>query len=97
MITALTLHPRFYGRVALKPDSHEPETLAAIRANGRGLASISGERIWVELKKLVVGNHAAHLLELIYDLELAQYIGEEQNETSISACSHAVVHFVSVL
>ncbi|XP_017291321.1 CCA tRNA nucleotidyltransferase 1, mitochondrial [Kryptolebias marmoratus] len=66
---------RFYGRVALKPDNHEPETLAAIRANGRGLAAISGERIWVELKKIVVGNHAAHLLELIYDLELAQYIG----------------------
>lgn len=35
----------------------------------------------MELKKLVVGNHAAHLLELIYDLELAQYIGEKQNET----------------
>ncbi|KAM7402609.1 hypothetical protein PAMP_017832 [Pampus punctatissimus] len=66
---------RFYGRVALKPDDHEPETLAAIRENSRGLAAISGERIWVELKKMVVGNHAAHLLELMYSLELAQYIG----------------------
>ncbi|KAM4588503.1 CCA tRNA nucleotidyltransferase 1, mitochondrial [Odontesthes bonariensis] len=66
---------RFYGRVALRPDDQEPETLAAIRGNGRGLAAISGERIWVELKKMVVGNHAAHLLELIYNLDLAQYIG----------------------
>ncbi|KAM4740653.1 CCA tRNA nucleotidyltransferase 1, mitochondrial isoform 2-T2 [Anableps anableps] len=66
---------RFYGRVALKPDDHEAETLTAIRENGRGLAAISGERIWVELKKIVVGNHAAHLLELIYALDLAQYIG----------------------
>lgn len=66
---------RFYGRVALEPDDHEPETLAAIKENGRGLAGISGERIWVELKKMVAGNHAAHLLELIYTLELAQYIG----------------------
>ncbi|KAM8917490.1 CCA tRNA nucleotidyltransferase 1, mitochondrial isoform 1-T2 [Spinachia spinachia] len=66
---------RFYGRVALEPDGHKPETLAAIRENGRGLAAISGERIWVELKKMVVGNHAAHLLELMYRLELAQYIG----------------------
>ncbi|KAM7423187.1 hypothetical protein PAMA_010964 [Pampus argenteus] len=66
---------RFYGRVALKPGDHEPETLAAIRENSRGLAAISGERIWVELKKMVVGNHAAHLLELMYNLELAQYIG----------------------
>ncbi|XP_043977489.1 CCA tRNA nucleotidyltransferase 1, mitochondrial [Gambusia affinis] len=66
---------RFYGRVALKADEHEPETLTAIRENGRGLAAISGERIWVELKKMVVGNHAAHLLELLYHLDLAQYIG----------------------
>ncbi|XP_053301828.1 CCA tRNA nucleotidyltransferase 1, mitochondrial [Pleuronectes platessa] len=66
---------RFYGRVALEPDDHDPETLTAIKENGRGLAAISGERIWVELKKMVVGNHAAHLLELMYKLELAQYIG----------------------
>lgn len=67
---------RFYGRVALEPGDHEPETLEAIRENGRGLASISGERIWVELKKMVVGNHAAHLLELLHSLELTQYMGE---------------------
>lgn len=66
---------RFYGKVSIKPDDHETETLSAIRENGRGLAGISGERIWVELKKIVVGDHAAHLLKLIYDLELAQYIG----------------------
>ncbi|XP_060724332.1 CCA tRNA nucleotidyltransferase 1, mitochondrial [Tachysurus vachellii] len=66
---------RFYGRVAAAPGLHDPDTLGAIRDNGRGLAGISGERIWVELKKMLVGNHAAHLLELIYELELAQYIG----------------------
>lgn len=66
--------------MALNPNDHEPETLAAIRENGRGLAAISGERIWVELKKMVVGNHAAHLLELMYTLELAQYIGEKAAE-----------------
>lgn len=68
---------RFYGRVASEPGDHESETLTAIRENGQGLGSISGERIWVELKKLAVGNHAAHLLELIYSLELAQYLGEK--------------------
>lgn len=67
---------RFYGRVALDTGDHEPETLKAIRESGCGLASISGERIWVELKKMVVCNHAAHLLELMYSLELAQYMGE---------------------
>lgn len=67
---------RFYGRVAAAPGLHDPDTLGAIRDNGRGLAGISGERIWVELKKMLVGNHAAHLLELIYELDLAQYIGQ---------------------
>ncbi|XP_029357554.1 CCA tRNA nucleotidyltransferase 1, mitochondrial isoform X3 [Echeneis naucrates] len=46
---------RFYGRVATEADDHEPETLTAIRENGRGLATVSGERIWVEIKKMVVG------------------------------------------
>ncbi|XP_051932068.1 CCA tRNA nucleotidyltransferase 1, mitochondrial [Hippocampus zosterae] len=66
---------RFYGKVALKPDEHEPQTLEAIRANSSGLAAISGERIWVELKKIVIGHHAAQLLEMMYGLGLARYIG----------------------
>lgn len=66
--------------MALEPGDHEPETLEAIRKHGRGLASISGERIWVEVKKMMVGSHADHLLELIYSLELAQYIGEEADK-----------------
>lgn len=72
----ITVVLRFYGRVASEPGEHDPETLEAIRDNARGLASISGERIWVELKKMMTGNHAAHLVELIYELELAQYMGE---------------------
>uniref|UniRef100_A0A3B4XWB0 tRNA nucleotidyl transferase, CCA-adding, 1 n=1 Tax=Seriola lalandi dorsalis TaxID=1841481 RepID=A0A3B4XWB0_SERLL len=86
----------FYGRVALDPDDHEPETLTAIRENGRGLAAVSGERIWVEIKKMVVGNHAAHLLELMYRLELAQYTGlppdgdvEEMKEVWQNAKDHS--------
>uniref|UniRef100_A0A672QHP2 tRNA nucleotidyltransferase/poly(A) polymerase RNA and SrmB- binding domain-containing protein n=1 Tax=Sinocyclocheilus grahami TaxID=75366 RepID=A0A672QHP2_SINGR len=66
---------RFYGRVATEPGQHEPETLEAIRENARGLAGISGERIWVELKKMLVGDHADHLLDLVYELGLAQYTG----------------------
>ena len=59
-----------------EPGDHEPETLDAIRDNASGLAGISGERIWVELKKMVVGSHAGHLLELMYDLGLVQYMGK---------------------
>ena len=75
-MTYLPTPSRFYGRVAEKPDEHDPDTLKAIEEHARGLAAISGERIWVELKKMVVGNHVDHLLEVMYELGLAQYIGE---------------------
>lgn len=75
---------RFYGRVASESGQHDPETLEAIRDNAQGLGGISGERIWVELKKMLVGYHAAHLLELIYELDLAQYIGQICTHTGLS-------------
>nr|XP_055115600.1 CCA tRNA nucleotidyltransferase 1, mitochondrial isoform X2 [Symphalangus syndactylus] len=46
---------RFYGRIVDKPGDHDPETLEAIAENAKGLAGISGERIWVELKKILGG------------------------------------------
>ncbi|KAL4655997.1 CCA tRNA nucleotidyltransferase 1, mitochondrial isoform X1 [Arapaima gigas] len=66
---------RFYGRVAVQPGEHDPDALQAIQDNASGLATISGERIWVELKKMLVGSHADHLVELMYELDLAQYMG----------------------
>lgn len=41
---------RFYGRIANNPDDHEQETIDIITKNVEGLANISGERIWVEVK-----------------------------------------------
>lgn len=70
---------RFYGRIAEKPDDHEPTTLEAIKENAKGLAGISGERIWVELKKILLGNHVNHLVRLLYELDVAQYIGKVEH------------------
>ncbi|XP_029773904.1 CCA tRNA nucleotidyltransferase 1, mitochondrial isoform X1 [Suricata suricatta] len=72
---------RFYGRIVDKPGDHDPETLEAIAENAKGLAGISGERIWVELKKILVGNHVNHLINLIYELDVAPYIGLPANAT----------------
>lgn len=77
--------------MASEPGQHDPDTLEAIRGNAQGLAGISGERIWVELKKMLVGNHVAHLLELIYELNLAQYIGQHTQQT-FSRKSHFHVY-----
>lgn len=66
---------RFYGRIVDTPGDHDPETLEAIAENAKGLAGISGERIWVELKKILAGSHVSHLIQLLYDLGVAPYVG----------------------
>ncbi|KAH8031830.1 hypothetical protein HPB51_020948 [Rhipicephalus microplus] len=66
---------RFYGRIAVEPDSHEPETLTAIRENVGGLARISGERLWTELKKILVGNFNKELMCRIVDVGAAPFLG----------------------
>uniref|UniRef100_UPI0035901DA3 CCA tRNA nucleotidyltransferase 1, mitochondrial-like n=1 Tax=Myxine glutinosa TaxID=7769 RepID=UPI0035901DA3 len=66
---------RFYGMVAADVEQHEEKTLSAIRENARGLANISGERIWLEVKKTLLGNHVSHLLGLVYSLGVAPCIG----------------------
>uniref|UniRef100_A0A8C4QWN5 tRNA nucleotidyl transferase, CCA-adding, 1 n=1 Tax=Eptatretus burgeri TaxID=7764 RepID=A0A8C4QWN5_EPTBU len=66
---------RFYGMVAADLEQHEEKTLLAIQENARGLAKIAGERIWLEVKKTLLGNHVSHLLSLVYSLGVAPYIG----------------------
>ncbi|KAL3872940.1 hypothetical protein ACJMK2_036112 [Sinanodonta woodiana] len=66
---------RFYGRIAKSPNDHEEKTLHAIQENGAGLAGISGERIWLEFKKIVCGNFAGNLIKIMHDVGVTQYIG----------------------
>ncbi|CAH2247064.1 CCA tRNA nucleotidyltransferase 1, mitochondrial [Pelobates cultripes] len=64
---------RFYGRISEKPGIHTTATLDAIKENAPGLSGISGERIWVELKKILEGNHVNHLIQIIYELGVAPH------------------------
>ncbi len=40
------------------------------------VSGVSGERIWVELKKILIGNHAASLVQVMLERGMAQVIGE---------------------
>lgn len=66
---------RFYGRIAKEPNAHEGTILKTIQQNGDGLQRISGERIWMELKQILEGNFAGHLLQMILHCRLGPYIG----------------------
>lgn len=66
---------RFYGRIASEENNHDKATLAAIKENAKGLARISGERIWSELQKIVPGNFGAALFLEMHRCNLFEYIG----------------------
>ncbi|XP_023934768.1 CCA tRNA nucleotidyltransferase 1, mitochondrial isoform X2 [Bicyclus anynana] len=66
---------RFYGRIAEKANNHDQNTLDVIKANVDGLQNVSGERIWMELKKTLQGNFAGDLLKTMLNVGIGQYIG----------------------
>lgn len=66
---------RFYGRIAERANNHDQHTLEIIKANAEGLQNVSGERIWMELKKTLQGNFAGDLLKTMLDVGIGQYIG----------------------
>ena len=67
---------RFYGRIVPYPDQHDLATLDTIRETAEGLIQISVERVWMEMAKILTGNHAPHLLNTMYSLKVAKYIGK---------------------
>ncbi|KAK7019717.1 CCA tRNA nucleotidyltransferase 1, mitochondrial [Halocaridina rubra] len=66
---------RFYGRIASGPDNHNPEMLESIKRNVHGLGKISGERIWVEVKKIVTCSFGGDLIVKMVECGIGPYIG----------------------
>lgn len=66
---------RFYGRIVPDVNGHDVSTLETIRKTAEGLRGVSVERVWMEVRRILVGNHAPHLMKLMYDLKVADSIG----------------------
>jgi len=66
---------RFYGRISPFADTHDEETLEAIKNNVGGMEIISGERIWMEWKKILMGNYSKELTIKMIEVGLGPYIG----------------------
>lgn len=63
---------RFAQRFSLGMDTQD---LLVIEANRHGLKNISGERIWMEMQKILVGNRANKLLHLMNEIDVLEAIG----------------------
>lgn len=72
---------RFYGRIVPDEGKHDDHTLGVISELAEGLKMVSVERIWNEMAKVLVGNHAPYLVRLMYKLGVAKHISEYQNFT----------------
>merc|ERR1711962_1182716 len=66
---------RFYGRIVPEPDAHCEDTIGAIRDNVGGMERVSGERIWTEWAKILVGNHGGQLTKCMIEVGLGPFIG----------------------
>ncbi|XP_067941756.1 CCA tRNA nucleotidyltransferase 1, mitochondrial-like isoform X2 [Watersipora subatra] len=66
---------RFYGRIKANPEDHDAQTLEVIGQTAEGLKGVAGERIWVELKKILSGHFADHQMSHIAELGVAAAIG----------------------
>ena len=78
LFTNFVVYCRFYGRIAKQPDNHEEPILEAIRNNVTGLEKISGERIWIEMKKILGGNFAGELMLTMIECGIGPHIGNVQ-------------------
>lgn len=66
---------RFYARIAEKPDDHDEDTIRAISDNVNGLDRITGERIWLELSKILSGNYVSSIVQRLIQVGCGPYIG----------------------
>jgi len=64
---------RFQGR-QVKPN-WDKETMEAITRNASGLEQISGERIWMEIGKILIGRHVKEILTKMDETNVNDYIG----------------------
>nr|CRZ24724.1 BMA-HPO-31 [Brugia malayi] len=78
---------RFYGRLAIDGEMHDKATLDAIISNRNGLKDISGERIWMELKKICVGRlGGAVLTTMLKRCNLASLLGLPEKADTVYFC-----------
>ncbi|CAF2083872.1 unnamed protein product [Rotaria magnacalcarata] len=66
---------RFFGRLSTDPHAHDPDVLEAIQQCGITLQDVPGEKIWIELKLIIRGRFAGHIMRTILEQRLGPILG----------------------
>ena len=63
----------------MSSDAHLPDHLDAIKDNSSGLSGIAGERIWVEMSKILNQRFCFEFMQYSYSLGIWSHIGLPEN------------------
>jgi len=66
---------RFAGRISDDLENFDMETLKVIRAKRSLLVKVSPRRIWLELKKILKGDHPGPIITKMHQLDLLRFMG----------------------
>lgn len=86
---------RFLGRMP-KPEA-DLKTVDKIRNNRNGLKSISGERIWAEMQKILVNNHVEFVLDLMISTGVIEAIEVELTTVKAPASKDPVTNLAAFI
>ncbi|RWS01753.1 CCA tRNA nucleotidyltransferase 1: mitochondrial-like isoform X3 [Dinothrombium tinctorium] len=70
---------RFFARYG--SENHDDETLTAIRDGIRGLEFISGERLWIETKKILQHKRSIDVIPIMVDVGTLRYMGFDKDKS----------------
>ena len=75
---------RFHARFGCA-DKHDLQTLTTIKDNLNGLEKISGERIWAEMKRILVLRNCLDVIKVMFNgIQIGEYMGFKPNSHSIN-------------
>ena len=86
---------RFLGR--MENPVADVETLSVISENRAGLANISGERIWSEMKKIFAGEHVEFIIKLMDETKITGAIDLMIRDADVPASRNPVTILASYI
>jgi tRNA nucleotidyltransferase (CCA-adding enzyme) len=87
---------RFHARFGCV-DKHDSQTLMTLKNNCEGLARISGERIWSEIKRILTIRQCEDVIKVMFnDIGIGKYMGFKTNLNIINSNQEINEYFIDL-